>query len=167
MGAVSCQITSLTIVCSNVYSGVDQRKHQSSASLAFVWRIHRWPVNSPHKWPVTRKNFPFDDVIMTYRFVCDVITDPYNNHHDTDRSGLFHGCPTIMQNSIVAILQNKINKVSFTVGAKFTTRERNDTVIIYIYIFIGIVWHVNTYILKASIDQPYPYKAHAYHYVYR
>ena len=28
------------------------------------WGIHRWPVNSPHKWPVTRKMFPFDDVIM-------------------------------------------------------------------------------------------------------
>ena len=26
--------------------------------------IHRWPVNSPHKWPVTRKMFPFDDIIM-------------------------------------------------------------------------------------------------------
>ena len=42
----------------------DQRKHQSSASLAFVRGIHRWPVNSPHKWPVTRKMFPFDDVIV-------------------------------------------------------------------------------------------------------
>ena len=49
----------------NVYSGADQRKHQSSASLAFVLGIHRWPVNSPHKWPVTRKMFPFDDVIMS------------------------------------------------------------------------------------------------------
>ena len=47
-----------------VYSDADQRKHQSSASLAFVRGIHRWPVNSPHKWPVTRKMFPFDDVIM-------------------------------------------------------------------------------------------------------
>ena len=47
-----------------VYSDADQRKHQSSASLAFVWGIHRAPVNSPHKWPVTRKMFPFDDVIM-------------------------------------------------------------------------------------------------------
>ena len=47
-----------------VYSAADQRKHQSSASLAFVWGIHRRPVNSPHKWPVTRKMFPFDDVIM-------------------------------------------------------------------------------------------------------
>ena len=46
------------------YSGVDQRKHQSSASLAFVRGIHGWPVNFPHKWPVTWKMFPFDDVIM-------------------------------------------------------------------------------------------------------
>ena len=43
---------------------LDQRKYQSSASLAFVLRIHRWPVNSPHKWPVTRIMFRFDDVIM-------------------------------------------------------------------------------------------------------
>ena len=64
MGAIASQITSLTIVYSIVYSDADQRKHQSSASLAFVRRIHRGPVNSPHKWPVTRKIFPFDDVIM-------------------------------------------------------------------------------------------------------
>ena len=64
MGAVKSQITSLTIVYSTLYSDVDQRKHQSSASLAFVRGIHRGPVNSPHKWPVTRKMFPFDDVIM-------------------------------------------------------------------------------------------------------
>ena len=64
MDAIASQIISLTIVYSNVYSGADQSKHQSSASLAFVWGIHRGPVNSPHKWPVTRKMFPFDDVIM-------------------------------------------------------------------------------------------------------
>ena len=64
MGAMVSQIPSLTIVYSTVYSGVDQIKHQSSTSLDFVWGIHRWPVNSPHKWPVTRKIFPFDDVIM-------------------------------------------------------------------------------------------------------
>ena len=50
---MASQITSLIIVYSTIYSG-GQRKHQSSASLAFVWGIHRWPVNSPHKWPVTR-----------------------------------------------------------------------------------------------------------------
>ena len=64
MEAIASQITSLTIVYLIVYLDADQRKHQSSASLAFVWGIHRRPVNSPHKWPVTRKMFPFDDVIM-------------------------------------------------------------------------------------------------------
>ena len=64
MGTMASQITSLTIVYSTVYSGADQRKHQSSASLTFVMGIHRWPVNSPHKRPVTRKMFLFDDVIM-------------------------------------------------------------------------------------------------------
>ena len=63
MGAIASQITSLTIVYSTIYSDADKRKHQSSASLAFVWGIHRGLVNSPHKWPVTRKMFPFDDVI--------------------------------------------------------------------------------------------------------
>ena len=57
MGAIASQITSLTIVYSTVYSDADQRNHQSSASLAFVRGIHRGPVNSPHKWPVTLKCF--------------------------------------------------------------------------------------------------------------
>ena len=64
MGTMASQITSLTIVYSTVYSGADQRIHQIFASLAFVRGIQRGPVNSPHKWPVTRKMFPFDDVIM-------------------------------------------------------------------------------------------------------
>ena len=68
MGSMTSQITSITIV----YSAVYQRKHQSSASLAFVRGIHRGPVNSPHKWPVTRKMFPFDDVIKL--LVCLVST---------------------------------------------------------------------------------------------
>ena len=63
MDAMASQITSLTIVYSTVYSAADQRKHQRSASLTFVRGIHRWPVNSPHQWPVTWKMFPFDDVI--------------------------------------------------------------------------------------------------------
>ena len=64
MGAMASQITSLTIAYSTVYSDADQRKHQSSASLAFVRGTHRGPVNSPHKWPVKRKIF--DDVIMSF-----------------------------------------------------------------------------------------------------
>ena len=67
MGSIASQITSITIVCSIVYSDADQRKHQSSALLAFVRGIHRLPVISPHKWPLTRKMFPFDDVITSDR----------------------------------------------------------------------------------------------------
>ena len=77
MGTIASQITSLNIVYSTVYSGADQRKHQNSASLAFVRGIHRGPVNSPHKWPVTRKMFPFDDVIMDFDAFTDILA-PYS-----------------------------------------------------------------------------------------
>ena len=80
MSAMTSEITSLTIVCTSIYSGADQRKHQSSASLAFVWGIHRWPVNSPRKGPVTRKMFPFDDVIITRYFLVSL---PINNFEST------------------------------------------------------------------------------------
>ena len=65
MGAMASQIASLTIVYSPIYSGADQRKHQSSSHWP-LWG--RWPVNSPHKRPVMRKKFPFDDVIVFYDF---------------------------------------------------------------------------------------------------
>ena len=63
MIAMASEITSVLIVLLAVCSDGDQRKHQSSASLAFVRGIHRWPVDSAHKGPVTQKN-PFDDVVM-------------------------------------------------------------------------------------------------------
>ena len=86
MGRMASQITSLTIAYSTVYSSADQRKHQSSASLAFVRGIHRWPVNSPHKWTVTRKMFPFDDVIMGYPHYSDarVYVDPWDPFYLND-----------------------------------------------------------------------------------
>ena len=77
MDTMASQITSLTIVYSTVYSGADQRKHQSSASLAFVRRIYRGPVTSPHKWPVMRKMFPLDDVIMILNISFTKIIDNY------------------------------------------------------------------------------------------
>ena len=64
MSAVTSQITVISTVCLNVYSGAHQRKHRSSSSLAFGRGIHWWPVDSPHKGPATRKMFPSDDVIM-------------------------------------------------------------------------------------------------------
>ena len=57
MRTMASQITSVSVVCSTVCLGADQRKHQSSVSLAFVRGVHRSPVDS-------RKMFPFDDVIM-------------------------------------------------------------------------------------------------------
>ena len=80
MGAIASQITSLTVVYSTDYSDADQRKQQSSASLAFVREIRRGPVNSSHKWPATRKMFPFDDVIMTLRTLApDYVQCMYTN----------------------------------------------------------------------------------------
>ena len=64
MRAITSHVTILTIVCLTVYPGADQRKPQNSGSLAFVKEIHQWPLNHPHKGPVTRKMFPFNDVIM-------------------------------------------------------------------------------------------------------
>ena len=78
MGAIASQITSLTIVYLTIYSGADQRKHQSSASLAFVRGIPRWSVNSPHKWPVTRKCFH----MMTSSCCLDVELKTYQITND-------------------------------------------------------------------------------------
>ena len=64
MNTMASQITGLTIVYSTVYSGANQRKHQSFVSLAFVKGIHRWHLNSPHKGQVMRKMLPFGDVII-------------------------------------------------------------------------------------------------------
>ena len=79
MSLMASQITSFTMVYSTSYSGVGQRKHQSPASLAFVRGINRGSVNSPHKRPVTRKIFPFDDVVMMmHKAWCNVGELPYN-----------------------------------------------------------------------------------------
>ena len=64
MSVMASQITDVSIVCSSACSGTDQIKQQSSASLAYMRGIHRSPVDSLHKGPVTRKMFPFDDVIV-------------------------------------------------------------------------------------------------------
>ena len=82
IGTMASQITSLTIIYSAVYSGAYQRKHQSSAPLAFVRGIHWCPVNSPHKWPVTWKMFPFDDVIM---FIWSLIMSESAINHNTSQ----------------------------------------------------------------------------------
>ena len=64
MITMESQVTGVPIFCSTVCSGADHKTVQSSASLAFVRGIHRWPVYSAHKGPVTRKMFLFNDVIV-------------------------------------------------------------------------------------------------------
>ena len=60
ISTMAFQITCVSIVCPTVGSDVDQRKHYSSASLAFVRGFDRWLVYSPHhKRPVKRKMLPF------------------------------------------------------------------------------------------------------------
>ena len=66
ISTMASEISSVSIVYSTVCSGAYQREYQSFASLALVRGTRRWPVNSPHKGPVTRKMFPFDDVIILF-----------------------------------------------------------------------------------------------------
>ena len=69
---MASEIIGVSIVCSTVGSGTDHRKHQSSASLAFVRGIHWSLVNCPLKRPVMWKMFPFDEVIMCKAFLSPI-----------------------------------------------------------------------------------------------
>ena len=111
MGTIASHITSLTIVYSTVHSGADQRKQQSSTSLAFVRGIHQWPVNSPHKWPVTRRMFPFDDVIMSAQ-----------NRHQNDATsiGLIRVQACLVSSWIIArpkggLYRYHVERINFTI----------------------------------------------------
>ena len=101
MSAMASQITSLTIVYSSVCSRADQWKHQSSASLASVWGILRWPVNSQHKGPITRKMFPFDDVIMYWSTMS--YSDQYWICHVPGSSLSTNYCPSWCQRPLPLI----------------------------------------------------------------
>ena len=104
MGARTSQTTGVSIVYCTVCSGVDQRKLQSSASLAFVREIHRWRVNSPHKGTVTRKILLFDDVIM------DSVSRPRQNVYQSIYIVyVYSRCPCIYLN-IYKITSNEYNK---------------------------------------------------------
>ena len=81
MSTIASLITGVSIVYWTVCSDADQRKHQSSALLAFVRGIHQWPVNSPHKGPVTRKIFSFNDVIMISRLRILLLEENKSIHH--------------------------------------------------------------------------------------
>ena len=118
MRAMASQITSLTIVYSIVYPGADQSKHQSSASLAFVWGIHRRPVNSPHKWPVTRKMFPFDDVIMCFAlFSCDYIVSCKWGYVNDDQGPISIYRPSYLRMAISMLkIRRPLGRLIFNMG---------------------------------------------------
>ena len=151
MCATASQITSPTIVYSRVYSGADQRKRLSSASLAFVRGIHRWPVNSPHKRPITREMFPFDDVIMMRFFLHDwlgilpLINLIANHLYHCSRT-----CVTIVgtlgyhQQSIVTLSEERKE------GEQETESMREDRLFIVRYNPLVSAWtvrHSSTYII--------------------
>ena len=113
MGTIASQTTSLMIVYSTIYSDADQRKYQSSASLAFARGIHWALVNSPYKWPVRRKMFPFDDVIMNRlaqdwgNFNCQCIGVTIVSHHAIDLCNLVFNFPTNnIQNWLTSCIQH-------------------------------------------------------------
>ena len=93
MSAMASQ-SNVSIGCSAVCSGADQRKHQSSAALVFVMGIHRWSVGSPYMYigPVTRKMFPFDDVIMRDRTIRIRIFCVFRNESITISSWILFRC---------------------------------------------------------------------------
>ena len=124
-GVIASQITSLTIVYSTVYSDADQRKHQSSASLAFVRGIHRGPVNSRHKWPVTRKMFPFDDVIKR------------------EQEG-FHHC----QHSFLCNIRRQYGPL-----IRYSSSTRTICTHVWIYIYCHAIKKYNTVYLKVQYMQ--------------
>ena len=123
MSAMESQITSLTIVYSTVYSGSAQRKHQSSASLAFVRGIHLWPVNSPHKRPVMRKILPFDDVIMSSTIVITLPSPPlyspsYFGRHYTMMCGIKISSIIYSKEVFVIVMNWSFSHVSSQLGRK-------------------------------------------------
>ena len=94
VSGMASQITGISTVCSMVCSY--QRKHKNSASLALVSGIHRWPVYSTHKRPVTLKMFPFDDVIMVLTMMQHVNRWYYagcRNPHWRRQESVYHGLP--------------------------------------------------------------------------
>ena len=154
MGAIASQITSLAIVYSTVYSGADQRKHQSSASLAFAWGIHQWPVNSPHKWSVTRKMFPFDDVPTQQRYTLRVLLCCYWVVHfgiqadDTSSVIRYHSIRKLHNTRRAMLILQGRGHICFKQFQPFTCyffykKHKNVANKIYKYLITGIL-HVLT-----------------------
>ena len=156
MGTKASQITSLTIVYSTVYSDADQRKHQSSASLAFVRGIHRWPVNSPQKWPVTRKLFLFDDVIMlqtSWGCLCPRAFVENTGWTRCDGPSGIWSFEPLRSSMTVRFVWANLNKL----GGKFNTTGN------IFFLYIAYIYSVNVLFLPEELMWTY---IHMYIYIY-
>ena len=121
------QITILTFVYSTVNSGADQRKYQGPASLAFVRGIHRSPVNSPHKRPVTRKMFPFDDVIMLVSCFTDspvTVTEVNKGHRQVPRQNKAEQNVNCVHNSWNILLYKKHNESTLLIPGELVWHSK-------------------------------------------
>ena len=146
MGTIASQITSLTIVYSTVYSGPDHRKHQSSASLAFEWGIHRGPVNSPPKWPVTRKMFPFDDVIMPHAACCSCHVSFIKQGKSEERDTCNRPC----NHTQIDSNRQLISPCGLEIW--WTTSQNNKTPLLY-YIKLGASLQIHRWIQTVVIGR--------------
>ena len=141
MGAMASQISNLTIVYSTVYSGADQRKHQSSASLAFVRGNHWWPVNFSHRWPVTRKMFSLfhdqlpDDHLSIPQKARQAWLNPYNikavlkerlYKRILNTLGPRQNGRLFTDDSVNWILLNENVWISIKISLKFVSRDTNN-----------------------------------------
>ena len=130
MSTMPSQIASLAIVYSTVCSGADERKHQRPVSLAFVRGIHRWPVNSPHKGPVTRKMFPFDYVIMKcFEMFKPVVAKRFSHtHNEVWRCGFVRilSCSwQVVESRAASLLQSSISLC----GSTFSSMARKTDLV--------------------------------------
>ena len=151
MGSIASLNTSLTTVYSTVHSGAHQRKHQSSASLAFVRGIYRRPVDSPHKWPVTRKMCPFDDVIIFthfrrgyFRLAVDnqPLPKPHQTQKSTDICIIFavHSVWWLIKFLAATLLVREVTNIQVTMASNY------GTMLISFHILYGMVINVSCYL---------------------
>ena len=145
LSAIASEIISVLIVYWTVCSGTDQRKHHSSAPLAFVRRIYRWPMISPHKGLVTWKMLSFDDTILK---------DPWCRK-------LFH-VPMSSRHQIKRYTREIVTRASDAVKVSIWWRHRDSftdlspmCIYIYIYIFIRADDVRSSYDIHLTMTQGY------------
>ena len=136
----------------NRYSDADQRKHQSSASLAFVREIHQGPVNSPHKWPGTRKCFHL--MTSSWRYIFKFIIRPLSSSITAAHALFLFGWPPCQRSdmTLVEVSQHAYNCLFIRTIVLFVFLRNScepDMVLVY-FCWINSVW-VWVWVVPVSI----------------